>query len=93
MAGFLFRLETRDGATAEPSTFEAAVPNWAPGDSTPIPRADRETLERLASLSGADIGKCHDLMRVRDLGLRVARDSLASRQAGLNISSRRTSPR
>jgi hypothetical protein len=33
MAGFLFRLETRDGAPAEPSTLSAAVPNWRPGDA------------------------------------------------------------
>ena len=32
MAGFLFRLETVDGAPAEPSTLEAAVPNWRAGD-------------------------------------------------------------
>jgi len=33
MAGFLFRLETRDGSPAEPSTLSAAVPNWNEGDS------------------------------------------------------------
>jgi len=33
MAGFLFRLETEDGAPAEPSTLSAAVPNWRAGDS------------------------------------------------------------
>jgi hypothetical protein len=32
MAGFLFRLERTDGLPAEPSTLEAAVPNWGPGD-------------------------------------------------------------
>jgi hypothetical protein len=32
MAGFLFRLETVDGAAADPSTLSAAVPNWGPGD-------------------------------------------------------------
>jgi hypothetical protein len=32
MAGFLFRLETVDGAVAEPSTLEVAVPNWRAGD-------------------------------------------------------------
>ena len=32
MAGFLFRLETADGAPAEPPTLSAAVPNWAEGD-------------------------------------------------------------
>jgi hypothetical protein len=33
MAGFLFRLETADGAPADPSTLRAAVPNW-PKSST-----------------------------------------------------------
>jgi hypothetical protein len=32
MAGFLFRLETVDGAPAEPPTLSAAVPNWKAGD-------------------------------------------------------------
>jgi hypothetical protein len=32
MAGFLFRLETVDGAPAEPSRLEASVPNWRVGD-------------------------------------------------------------
>jgi hypothetical protein len=31
MAGFLFRLETEDGAPAEPSTLTAALPNWPVG--------------------------------------------------------------
>jgi hypothetical protein len=33
MAGFLFKLETTDGAPAEPSSFSSAVPNWAPGET------------------------------------------------------------
>jgi hypothetical protein len=33
MAGFLFRLETVDGAPAEPPTFATAVPNWVAGDT------------------------------------------------------------
>jgi hypothetical protein len=33
MAGFLFRLETVDGVTADPPTLESAVPNWKVGDS------------------------------------------------------------
>jgi hypothetical protein len=33
MAGFLFRLETTDGAAADPPTLESAVPNWKAGDS------------------------------------------------------------
>ena len=36
MAAFLFRLETVDGAPAEPPTFATAVPNWSPGDVIPL---------------------------------------------------------
>ena len=36
MAGFLFRLETADGAPAEPPTLTSAVPNWRPGDTIPL---------------------------------------------------------
>ena len=32
MAGFIFRLETRDGEPAESKTLSVAVPNWDPGD-------------------------------------------------------------
>ena len=31
MAGFLFRLETADGASADPPTLSAAVPDWPNG--------------------------------------------------------------
>ena len=34
MAGFLFRLETVDGAPGP--TFAVAVPNMAPGDTIPL---------------------------------------------------------
>jgi hypothetical protein len=30
---FLFRLETADGAPAEPPRLTSAVPNWGPGDT------------------------------------------------------------
>jgi len=33
---FIFRLETVDGAPAEPSTFKTAVPNWRVGDTIPL---------------------------------------------------------
>jgi len=33
MAGFLFKLETRDGSPADPPTLSAAVPSWSPGDA------------------------------------------------------------
>jgi hypothetical protein len=32
MAGFLFRLETKDGSPADPPTVSAAVSNWSAGD-------------------------------------------------------------
>jgi len=35
---FLFRLETADGAPAEPPTLTSAVPNWRPGDTIPLGR-------------------------------------------------------
>ena len=38
MAGFLFRLELEDGTTADPPTFETAVPTWRPGDTIPLSR-------------------------------------------------------
>jgi hypothetical protein len=38
MAGFLFKLETRDGRPAEPPTLSSAVPNWRAGDTTPLGR-------------------------------------------------------
>jgi hypothetical protein len=33
VAGFLFRLKTREGVPAEPPTFASAVPNWQAGDA------------------------------------------------------------
>jgi hypothetical protein len=33
LAGFLFRLETENGAPAEPPTLSSAVPNWGEGDT------------------------------------------------------------
>jgi len=36
MAGFLFRLETKDGSPAEPSTLSVAVPNMRVGDLIPL---------------------------------------------------------
>ena len=38
MGGFAFRLEYQDGTPAEPRTFEAAVPNWRPGDTIHLGR-------------------------------------------------------
>jgi hypothetical protein len=36
MACFLFRLETVEGAPAEPPTLSSAVPNWRAGDEIPL---------------------------------------------------------
>jgi hypothetical protein len=36
IAGFLFRLETVDGAAADPPTLESAVPNWDVGHEIPL---------------------------------------------------------
>jgi hypothetical protein len=33
---FLFRLETRDGAAADPPTLTSAVPNCRSGDTIPL---------------------------------------------------------
>jgi hypothetical protein len=33
MAAFVFRLETADGAQADPPKIESAVPNWRAGDT------------------------------------------------------------
>ena len=38
MGGFAFRLEREDGTPADPRTFEAAVPNWRPGDTIHLGR-------------------------------------------------------
>jgi hypothetical protein len=37
---FKYRLELENGEPADPPTIEAAVPNWAPGDTIPL-GADR----------------------------------------------------
>ena len=36
MAAFVFRLETTDGAQADPPRLESAVPNWRAGDTIPL---------------------------------------------------------
>jgi hypothetical protein len=38
VAGFMFRLETAEGARAEPPTLETVVPNWKAGDTIPLGR-------------------------------------------------------
>jgi hypothetical protein len=46
MTGFLFRLETADGAPAQPSTLSAAVPNWRPGDTIHLGRRTLRVIAR-----------------------------------------------
>jgi hypothetical protein len=41
---FLFRLETADGAPAEPPTLHTAAPNWRPGDTIPLGRSTPRVL-------------------------------------------------
>jgi hypothetical protein len=36
MVAFVFRLETADGAQADPPKIESAVPNWRAGDTIPL---------------------------------------------------------
>jgi hypothetical protein len=50
VGGFLFRLETVDGAAAEPPTLASAVPNWAPGDTIPL---DQRTLRVIGTRDDA----------------------------------------
>jgi hypothetical protein len=35
---FLFKLETTEGAPAEPPSLSTAVPNWRSGDTIPLGR-------------------------------------------------------
>jgi hypothetical protein len=49
---FLFRLQTADGAPAEPPKLHSAVPNWKAGDTIPLGR-DR-TLRVVAVRPGVD---------------------------------------
>jgi hypothetical protein len=60
MAGFLFRLETADGAPADPPTFATAVPNWSLSDTIPLGQADapgdREERRRRRPTAGVDRG-------------------------------------
>jgi hypothetical protein len=58
MAGFLFRLETVDGAPAEPPTFATAVPNWWAGDVISLARRQLRVIgkgrRRSRPTAGAD---------------------------------------
>jgi hypothetical protein len=36
VTAFLFKLETVDGAPAEPPRLESGVPNWRAGDTIPL---------------------------------------------------------
>jgi len=41
---FTFRLETVDGAPAEPAMLNAAVPNWRVGDEIPLGKRARRVI-------------------------------------------------
>jgi hypothetical protein len=41
---FLFKLETEDGAPADPPTLATAVPNWRSGDTIPLGRRTLQVL-------------------------------------------------
>jgi hypothetical protein len=45
MSGFLFRLETVEGAPAEPRTLRAAVPSWKAGDTIHFGRRTLRVVE------------------------------------------------
>jgi hypothetical protein len=47
----LFRLETADGAPAEPPRFETAMPNWSAGDTIPLGARTLRVLGQLRSRS------------------------------------------
>ena len=43
---FTFRLETADGAPAEPATLNAAVPNWRVGDEIPLGKRTLRVIDK-----------------------------------------------
>jgi hypothetical protein len=43
---FLFRLETADGAAADPARFETGVPNWRAGDVIPLGRKTLRVIDK-----------------------------------------------
>ena len=46
---FLFKLETKDGAAADPPTFRTAVPSWRPADTIPLGGRSLRVLDVRAS--------------------------------------------
>jgi hypothetical protein len=46
MPGFIFRLETADGAAADPPTLSAAVPNWPMGSMIYLGRRALRVIDR-----------------------------------------------
>ena len=57
---FLFKLETTDGAPAEPPTLATAVPNWRSGDEIPLGRRGRCALVAFAMTTPIN-GQCWSL--------------------------------
>ena len=52
--GFVFRLETADGAPAEPPTLNTAVPNWSEGDCVPL---GKRTLRVIGNVTTTPINR------------------------------------
>lgn len=44
--GFLFRLVTVEGESADPPTYSSAVPNVQPGDEIPLGRRSLRVVDR-----------------------------------------------
>jgi hypothetical protein len=71
--GFAFRLEREDGTPAEPRTFEAAVPNWKPGDTLDL---GRERTLRVVAVRDDDADQPPTLV-VEDLSEAASSDEAA----------------
>jgi hypothetical protein len=73
MGGFTFRLEREDGTPAEPRRFQAAVPNWRPGDTIHL---GRERTLRVVAIRDDDADQPPRLV-VEDLAGPAAGESTA----------------
>jgi hypothetical protein len=66
MGGFAFRLEHEDGTPAEPRRFEAAAPNWSPGDTIHL---GREKMLRVIDVRDDDARSCRPGFKHRGAAL------------------------
>jgi hypothetical protein len=84
MAAFVFRLETADGAQADPPKIESAVPNWRAGDTIPLGARTLRVLDvRYDEADDASV------LVVEDMALVVLRSSANSDR---RIHGRETAP-